>query len=277
MIRVFGRLSALRRNLAASVSRRHDELRHTWYAVLGVKESATHQEIEEAFYEKLTNTEINLNSQNEKEVDDILDQNMIIMDAYKNLSHPSKRIDYDVKLKMYRRGDFKKKKEEVKREKDGAFLKLEKQKDPEAENKESLLDKAKNLEQEFYDEAKEQPRFLGTAKFEENFEHNVEHSLRESQTRRRNALKETLSNIESEKLKVPSVLGAGAEVDANVRRYANIGLGAVAFIILGMWMWGRKRRQNQRTIESDAFQDAYNKELQALSSLAISDKSSDSK
>lgn len=44
-----------------------------------------------------------------------------------------------------------------------------------------------------------------------------------------------------------------------------------------MWMWGRKRRQNQRTIESDAFQDAYNKELQALSSLAISDKSSDSK
>jgi hypothetical protein len=53
--------------------------RHTWYAVLGVKESATHQEIEEAFYEKLTNTEINLNAQNEKEVDDILDQNMIIM------------------------------------------------------------------------------------------------------------------------------------------------------------------------------------------------------
>ncbi|CBY32857.1 unnamed protein product [Oikopleura dioica] len=79
MIRVFGRFSALRRNLAASVSRRHDELRHTWYAVLGVKESASHQEIEEAFYEKLTNTEINLNAQNEKEVDDILDQNMIIM------------------------------------------------------------------------------------------------------------------------------------------------------------------------------------------------------
>lgn len=74
-------------------------------------------------------------------------------------------------------------------------------------------------------------RFLGKAKFEETFEHNVEHSLRESQTRRRSALKETLSNIESEKLKVPSVLGAGAEVDANVRRYANIGLGAVAFII----------------------------------------------
>jgi len=59
---------------------------------------------------------------------------------------------------MYRRGDFKKKTQEVNREKDGAFLKLEKQKGPEAENKESLLDKAKNLEQEFYDEAKEQPR-----------------------------------------------------------------------------------------------------------------------
>ena len=53
--------------------------RHTWYAVLGVKESATHAEIEEAFYDKLTKTEINLNSQSEKEVDDILDQNMIIM------------------------------------------------------------------------------------------------------------------------------------------------------------------------------------------------------
>ncbi|CAG5105078.1 Oidioi.mRNA.OKI2018_I69.chr1.g1813.t1.cds [Oikopleura dioica] len=277
MLRVFGRFSALRRNLAATLNRRHDELRHTWYAVLGVKESATHAEIEEAFYDKLTKTEINLNSQSEKEVDDILDQNMIIMDAYKTLSHPSRRIDYDVKLKMYRRGDFKKKTDEVKRQRDGAFLKLEKQQDPEEENIETLLDKAKGLEKEFYAEAKEQPRFLGTAKFEENFEHNVEHSLRESQALRRNALKETLSNIESEKLKVPSVLGAGAEVDANVRRYANIGLGAVAFIILGMWMWGRKKRQNQRTIESDAFQEAYNKELQALSSLAVSEKTSDSK
>jgi len=91
MIRVFGRFSALRRNLAGSVSRRHDELRHTWYAVLGVKESATHQEIEEAFYEKLTNTEINLNSQNEKEVDDILDQNMIIMERCVQKSFPSKQ------------------------------------------------------------------------------------------------------------------------------------------------------------------------------------------
>ena len=79
-------------------------------------------------------------------------------DAYKTLSHPSRRIDYDVKLKMYRRGDFKKKTDEVKRQRDGAFLKLEKQQNPEAENKETLLDKAKGLEKEFYAEAKEQPR-----------------------------------------------------------------------------------------------------------------------
>ena len=99
------------------------------------------------------------------------------MDAYQILSHPSKRIDYDVKLRMFRRGDFDpKEKVKVNREKKGAFLTLEKE--PKIEVKEpSATDKANELIQDYYKDNKADPSFLNKQNFQEHFEHSVKHKV----------------------------------------------------------------------------------------------------
>lgn len=51
---------------------------------------------------------------------------LVLYEAYQTLTHPSKRIDYDVKLRMIRRGDDPDRPKE-KRIKEGAFIKVEKE------------------------------------------------------------------------------------------------------------------------------------------------------
>ena len=56
--------------------RKFDELKITWYQVLGVSEKATAAEIEEAFHEKLTSTDNLASKTNVEEVDAVLEQSV---------------------------------------------------------------------------------------------------------------------------------------------------------------------------------------------------------
>ena len=98
-----------------------------FYELLGVKENSTGLEIEDAFMEKLADPNLNVghdlqSSENEEK----LEKSLLIVEAYNTLSHPSKRIDYDVRLRMIRRGDNPDKKREI-RTKAGAFITVEKE------------------------------------------------------------------------------------------------------------------------------------------------------
>jgi len=97
------------------------------YDILGVKENANGLEIEDAFMEKIASPEYTVDPTNPSAVnEETLEKTLVLYEAYQTLTHPSKRIDYDVKLRMIRRGDDPDRPTE-KRIKEGAFIKVEKE------------------------------------------------------------------------------------------------------------------------------------------------------
>ena len=73
----------------------------TYYDMLGVDENADGMAIEEAFVKVLTDDELNIDptQATTTESEAKLERSLQIIEAYNTLSHPSKRIDYDVKLR----------------------------------------------------------------------------------------------------------------------------------------------------------------------------------
>ena len=94
------------------------------------------------------------------------------MDAYKVLSHPSKRIEYDTRLKMYRRGTMSTKEQSnVNRTRQGAFLKLDREKET-TEKKMSAGEKADEMIKDFYAESTHTPTMLkDKLELQENITH----------------------------------------------------------------------------------------------------------
>jgi len=97
------------------------------------------------------------------------------MEAYKVLTHPSKRIDYDNKLRMYRRGDFNVKREiKVERIKKGAFIETKRIQEKVEKKKVSAAQKADELIDDFYKETTHTPAYLKhKTEFPEKITHTV--------------------------------------------------------------------------------------------------------
>ena len=109
------------------LKRKDNEPTETFYTLLGVAENAEPMEIEDAFVQVLTDDELVIDATqvSTEESEAKLERSLRIIEAYNTLSHPSKRIDYDVRLRMIRRGDDPDKPRE-RHVKDGAFIKVEK-------------------------------------------------------------------------------------------------------------------------------------------------------
>lgn len=100
------------------------------------------------------------------------------MEAYQILSHPSKRIDYDNRLRMYRRGDSDRKirvPQKVAHVRKGAFIQLQKDETAAEPKKKTASEKADELINDFYSESPSHtPAYLkDKMEFNHNFEHNV--------------------------------------------------------------------------------------------------------
>jgi len=118
-----------RRCMALTAIKRKDfEPKETFYTLLGVAENAEPMEIEDAFVKVLTDDELVIDATkvSTEDAEAKLESSLRIIEAYNTLSHPSKRIEYDVRLRMIRRGDDPDRPREH-HIKDGAFIKVEKE------------------------------------------------------------------------------------------------------------------------------------------------------
>merc|ERR1711892_322809 len=115
-----------RRCMALTAIKRKDfEPKETFYTLLGVAENAEPMEIEDAFVKVLTDDELVIDATkvSTEDAEAKLESSLRIIEAYNTLSHPSKRIEYDVRLRMIRRGDDPDRPREH-HIKDGAFIKV---------------------------------------------------------------------------------------------------------------------------------------------------------
>jgi len=258
------------RPISASCRSLHDDLKRTWYTVLGVTEKATPMEIEEAFHRKLTESD-DLMSKTPDEVDRLLEQSVDYMDAYKVLSHPSKRIEYDTRLKMYRRGTLNTREQSnVSRTRQGAFLKLDREKETK-EKKMTAGEKADEMIKDFYAETTHTPTML---KEKLDLQENITHSQKMPDSRGdgksdKASLKEQLSDISQSHAdaRVAKSQDGGSQ---HVMSIANRVTGVFVCVMIALFFYKSKTGRVSRTSEFDS---AYEEQMRKLKEEATAGES----
>jgi len=254
------------RNFFSKTSKKFNELKFTWYQVLGVSEKATPMEIEEAFHEKLTSTDDLASKTDSAEVDAALEQSLKYMDAYQVLSHPSKRIDYDTRLRMYRRGDKRAENHGTdRRVRTGAFLSVEKElKENEPVDK-SLTKKADEMIGQFYKESTHMPTIGGDKLYlKENITHNVK--LKEAdKSDRRQMLETELSDLQKSHKSTSQALHTDTEGSKKLLDLSHRMMGAMVLFVLALVWYNSYSNKREKEKNASEFDSAYEAQIKALS------------
>lgn len=200
----------------------------SYYEILGVQENANGLEIEDAFVEKLGSPEYTVNPMDASNSnEETLEKTLELYEAYQTLTHPSKRIDYDVKLRMIRRGEDPDRPKE-KRIKTGAFIKVEKEEIK--KTKISVSEAADNLMQNNNDT----PVFMKT-----DFKHKVSmQELSEKAKQRRSEFGLDMGDLKIREREAKAAYG-------QVHRYTSLSLGVCCIVFGILYYFKREERKTK--------------------------------